>query len=227
MMQGRRRKETFQGKSPLGQDIQVPARYWEELGQRDSQELCRTALAEFHPPEGLILHFINEPYLVDLQETCVKRAKGGVWEKVNYDLLELILLVYLLGAKEEGLGNEMITVQQLKDAHFFQGPHALHTAPLVDRYGRDAEGFRKAVRALGAEPLHLADAACRIQALPRVPVYYLLWEGDEEFEPRLSVLFDRSVEKHLTADAVWGLVTLVTIALVRAEEVLTPSGPES
>jgi hypothetical protein len=121
----------------------------------------------------------------------------------------------------------MITVQQLKDAHFFQGPHALHIAPLVERYGRDAEGFRRAVEALGAEPLDLAEASCRIQALPRVPVYYLLWEGDEEFEPRLSVLFDRSVEKHLTADAVWGLVTLVTVALVRAEEVLTPSGPES
>ncbi|MBN1102035.1 MAG: DUF3786 domain-containing protein [Deltaproteobacteria bacterium] len=227
MMQERRRKETFQGKSPLGQDIQVPAHYWDELAKRDPRELCRSALAELHPPEGLLLRFVNEPYRVDLREKSLKRAKGGVWEKVNYDLLELILLVYLLRAKEEGLGDEMVTVQQLKDALFFQGPHALHTEPLVDRYGRDREGFRNAALALGAELLPLADAACKIQVLPRVPVYYLLWEGDEEFEPRVSVLFDRSVEKHLTADAIWGLVTLVTIALVRVEETLTPSGAES
>jgi len=45
-------------------------------------------------------------------------------------------------------------------------------------------------------------------------LYYLLWEGDEEFEPRISVLFDRSIESHLSADAIWGLVALVSEALL-------------
>jgi hypothetical protein len=50
---------------------------------------------------------------------------------------------------------------------------------------------------------------------PKIPLYYLLWQGDEEFEPRLSILFDRSIEEHLPADAVWGLVKLFTDILVR------------
>lgn len=207
-----------QARTPLGQTVQVPIQYWEDLAARDSEEICRTALAEAHPPEGLLLNFLNEPFLVDLRERCVKRAKAGTWEKAGHDLLELIILVYLLGAKDEPLAQEMITVQELKDAHFFQGPHELHTGPVLQRYGRDREGFKEAARSLGADPLDLADAAFRIQAFPRVPLYYLLWEGDEEFEPRLSVLFDRSVERHLSADAIWGLVHLVTLALVRTEK---------
>ncbi|MEW6666648.1 MAG: DUF3786 domain-containing protein [Thermodesulfobacteriota bacterium] len=223
-MQERRRGDMPRAKTPLGQTVQVPIQYWEDLAARDPDEICRAALAEAHPPEGFLLSFLNEPLLVDLRERCVKRAKGGAWEKEGQDLLELIMLVYLLGAKDEPLDQEKITVQELKDARFFQGPHELHLEPVLRRYGRDREGFKEAARSLGADPLDLADAAFRIQAFPRVPVYYLLWEGDEEFGPRLSVLFDRSVERHLSADGIWGLVHLVTLALVRAEKKVRPSG---
>jgi hypothetical protein len=217
-MQERRRKDVPLGKAPLGQTLEVPVQYWTELAARDPADVCRTALVETHPPDGFLLTFLNEPLLVDIRERCVKQAKGGVWEKAGQALLELIILVYLLGARDEPLAREMVTVQELKDAHFFQGPHELHLGPVLQRYGRDREGFKEAARSLGADPLDLADAAFRFQAFPRVPVYYLLWEGDEEFEPRLSVLFDRSVERHLSADAIWGLVHLVTLALVRAEK---------
>lgn len=225
-MQERRRQETPQGRSPLNQKIQVPLQYWEDLAQRPLEQVCRNARAEIRPGGGVLLPFLNEPYLVKPGDRSVRRPKGGDWERVAYPLLELILLVYLLGARDEDLTHELITVQQLKDAHFFQGPHALNTAPVLERFGRDVEGFRRAGRALGGHSLDMADVGFRFQALPRVPVYGLLWEGDDEFEPRFSVLFDRSIEKHLSADAIWGLVTLVGLALIQAEDV-RPSALES
>ncbi|MBS3921090.1 MAG: DUF3786 domain-containing protein [Deltaproteobacteria bacterium] len=45
-----------------------------------------------------------------------------------------------------------------------------------------------------------------------------MWEGNDEFEPQISVLFDRSIESHLSADAMWGLVTLVSEALVKTPD---------
>jgi hypothetical protein len=60
------------------------------------------------------------------------------------------------------------------------------------------------------EPVDLADVAYRFQAFPKIPIYYLLWEGDDEFPPRLTVLFDRSIDEHMAPDAVWGLFNLVT-----------------
>jgi hypothetical protein len=87
---------------------------------------------------------------------------------------------------------------------------------VLERFGRDLKGFRKAAESLGGEAQNLADAAFRIPAFPKVPLYYLLWEGDDEFEPRISVLFDRSIESHLSADAIWGLVALTSESLFKA-----------
>jgi hypothetical protein len=67
---------------------------------------------------------------------------------------------------------------------------------------------------MGGEPIDMADVAYKLSPLPKIPLYYLLWEGDEEFQPHLSILFDRSIESHLSADAIWGLVNLVSIRLL-------------
>ena len=105
----------------------------------------------------------------------------------------------------------------LKEGHFFQGPHELKIAPLVERYGSDMQGFRKSAEALDGEPVDMADAAYRLKPFPRVNLYYLLWEGDEEFPPRMIVLFERSIEETLAADAIWGLVNRVSTALLMAK----------
>ena len=35
-------------------------------------------------------------------------------------------------------------------------------------------------------------------------------------QPHLSILFDRSIESHLSADAIWGLVNLVSKELLKS-----------
>ena len=45
--------------------------------------------------------------------------------------------------------------------------------------------------------------------LPRVPVVMVLWERDEEYPARLSVLFDASIAQHLPLDAIYALVTVI------------------
>lgn len=214
-MQERRRRDIPQGRSPVTQPVQVPSQHWDDLSARDPDEIRRHALAELRPPLGFLVQFLNKPVLVDCEGRALKWPGLSGWDPVDDPLLELILLVYLLNARDEALAQEMITVRQLKDAHFFQGPHDLHTGPLTLRYGRDREAFRKAAASLGGVVIDAGDAGFRLQALPRVPLYYILWEGDEEFPPRLSILFDRSIEKHLSADGIWGLVQLVSSALIR------------
>jgi hypothetical protein len=61
----------------------------------------------------------------------------------------------------------------------------------------------------------MADTAYQLLPFPRVPLYYLFWQGDVEFAPRISVLFDRSIEAVFSADAIWGLVNRVSTALIQ------------
>lgn len=202
----------------MSEEVLVPPQHWSDLRGEDMKKLCDRSLSIESPPDGLIVSILGREILVDRDECSIKSRKAGSWEKVKDPLLELLILVYLLKAGPESLQDELISTQELKDSHFFQGPHELRLGPLLTRFGSDAQGFKDAAESLGGKNLDLADVSYCIPALPKVPLYYLLWEGDEEFEPRISVLFDRSVEKHLSADAIWGLVNLVSEALVKAPE---------
>ena len=210
-MQETRHEQIPPGKRDI---IKVPSEYWDELQQRNPDELCKNSMALPLFPQGVRIRFLQDDLLVDIQNQRIRGIDGRRRHDKDQPLLELIVLVYLLNVTPAPLSRDMISVNDLKDAHFFQGPHTLKTAPVLKRFGRDLAGFKQAAEKLGGQAMDLADAAYKLTALPKIPLYYLLWEGDEEFAPHLSVLFDRSIEQHLSADAIWGLVTLVSNALL-------------
>ena len=124
------------------------------------------------------------------------------------------MLVYLMGVTSDQLTGDMISAQELRDSQFFQGPHALKTDPLLRAYASDPEGFGAAAERLGGQPRALADIAYALFPFPKIPLYYLLWQGDDQFEAHLSMLFDRSIEIHLAADAIWGTVNMVSALML-------------
>jgi len=213
-MQERRRKERSKAQFPCGDVLKVPAQYWDALEQRDVDKLCENALITRHTSNNLLLPFLGEELLVDRKLRRLCRLNHGRWEQVYHPLLETLCLVYLVNVGPESQSHDMVSVHDLKDAQFFKGPHELKTRPFLERYGTDLDGFARAAECFGGKPLELADVAYRVLPFPKVPIFYLLWKGDDEFEPSLSILFDRSIEHHLSADAIWGLTNLVSDILL-------------
>jgi len=214
-MQERRRNQLPPAYAPDGSHLKVDAAYWDRLQQADVPQLC--ARTQFAPADGggLIFRFLNADVMVDVSGRRLRRFAGGQWEGIDDPLLELAAVLYLINVKDVyPLGRDIVGPKDLKEGHFFQGPHELKIAPLLERFGGDLPGFRKAAESLGGDPVDMADAAYRLKPFPRVPLYYLMWEGDDEFPPRMSVLFDRSIEEALAADAIWGLVSRVSTALL-------------
>ena len=196
--------------TPTGEIIKVPTDYWDKLKKRNIHELCKLSLAHVYPPADLLLHFLNKDILLDMENRSIHRLNVNKREKIENPFLELIILVYLLNVSSDNPVQDIISVRDLKNAQFFQGPHELQTTLLLNLYGNNLEGFKSAAESLGGNSLDMADAAYMLLPFPKIPLYYLLWGGDDEFEPNLSILFDRSIEKHLSADAIWGLVNLVS-----------------
>ena len=217
-MQERRLKEKPPAYAPDGSRVTVDRVYWDDLLKRNIDTLCNFTLFENDSSGQLRFHFLNEEIMVDLGERCLKRMEDERWSQTDDPLLELVTVLYLTNV--DGLypiDKDIVGVKDLKEGHFFQGPHALRTEPLIRRYGTDVKGFRQAAQYLEGEPRDMADTAYRLLPFPRIPLYYLLWQGDEEFEPRVTVLIDRSVENVLVADAIWALINRVTTALLQGE----------
>ncbi len=219
-MQQRRLRQRPPAVSPNNVPVSVPPEYWDRLQGREIPHLCALTLADPDPPQGpaagMAFRCLNEPIRVDIADRRLMRREGDEWRKTEDPLLELITLVYLNNVSAVyPMGREIVGPNDLKEGHFFQGPHVLRTDHLLERYGTDLEGFRRAARFLDGTPVDMADAAFQLRPFPRVPLYYLLWEGDSEYPPRVSILFDRSIENVFAADAIWGLVNYVSLALIQ------------
>ena len=219
-MQERRLKERPPAFTPDGLRVSVADDYWNELQQKDITSLCNLTLFTQLSTNQMVFHFLQEDVVVDFENRCLKRLEENLWQKTDDPLLELVTVMYLINVTDiYPLGKDIVGVKDLKEGHFFQGPHALRTDPLLKRYGSDLKGFRQAAEYIGGESKDMADAAYKLSPYPRINLYFLLWQGDEEFPPRATVLLDRPIERILAADAIWALINRVTTALLEGPRV--------
>jgi len=215
-MQDRRRDSRPPPLDHNGRPIRVPPDYWGALRARDRKALLNLTLFQPGPSGALIFRFLREEILVDVENACLKTGRGDRWTRLDDPLLELITLLYLNHVKAlHPLGRDMVGFKDLKEAHYFKGRHELRLAPLLERYGEDPAGLEAAALYCDGQAIDMADMAYRFLPFPRVPLYYLFWKGDSEFAPKISVLFDRSIEDSLPSPGIWGLVNLVSFALLK------------
>ena len=75
----------------------------------------------------------------------------------------------------------------------------LRTA-ICESVSRPHCGAKAACQEMGGvlqPPIAGADVTCRLCATPFVPILLQFWEGDEEFAPRLVLLWDRNADQLL------------------------------
>ena len=130
----------------------------------------------------------------------------------------LISLLYLLYVDTAALGPPISPLELPGATTFFQkrGPHALPSAPLEERFGRDLAGFFQVGARLGAAKLASGDGALAFQVFPKLPVEVILWEADEEFPAQVSFTVPSHLDRFWQLDAVLGLLGLVVKEMLRA-----------
>ncbi len=190
----------------------LPAEYFDRLAGRDPETVRRLSGAAFDPVSGTYaLEVLGETYVVSPAE----RTIDGPGDRVVFQT-GLVILLSLLRDRPVGLAGEWVPERELPGGDlFFQGPHALPTAALAKRFGRDAAGFLRAAEALGGRPVpDLGDAAVRLPVTPMLLVTLVLWLGDDEFKPAVKVLFDRNAAGLLPLDGLWAAINVVRGRLV-------------
>ncbi|MCG6879270.1 MAG: DUF3786 domain-containing protein [Deltaproteobacteria bacterium] len=124
--------------------------------------------------------------------------------------LSLFMVRYLLTAKDIPITREWISVKDIPGGvGFFQGPHAIPTDLIEERYGHQLDRFCHVCEQLGGMPMDMADKAYAFRIAPRIPVAVLLWKGDDEFPAESKLLFDKSISEHLALDIIFALSVFV------------------
>ena len=131
----------------------------------------------------------------------------------------LVALTYLAKAVPITPNGNLVTEKDLKGgALFFQGPHALLKKPVVKRFQSQPGDMVKAGEALGGVAVDYGDAAVKLRPLPKIPLIYVLHRGDEEFDAKLVIIFDETIQDHLALDVIWAMVNVTSMWLLNGAD---------
>ena len=132
---------------------------------------------------------------------------------------QVLILHYMVGADSRRPPGDMIAYREIPGAAFYFGPFVKRAVnPMKETFGRNLEAFHSACRALRGTPIDAGDAGYRFQVFPQLAMHYILWEGDEEFDPEANILFNEATGECLSPeDAAWlaGMVVYRLMALSR------------
>lgn len=106
-----------------------------------------------------------------------------------------------------------VKFEQLKDASpFAKAFQAGVNLPFAKTFQGHMQELEEAFKQLNGRKLPMADVGYELDAFGCIPVRFLFWEGDEEFQSSSNLLFDISATEYIHVES---MVTIAVIALAR------------
>ena len=194
--------------------------HWEDLRSRSREQILgRDGVRVPADSKGYEVEFLNSVCLVDPVAELIAELSPNP-ERELPEAFQILLIRYLVAENGGPLEGKEVSEKDFPGGvTFFQGPHTLNVAPIVQLYGRDPEAFESRGRDLAAIPVPHGDKAMRFLPFPLMPVTYVLWKEDEEFPASVSVLFDKSITRWFELDMIFTLVLVLTERIVEGQTV--------
>jgi hypothetical protein len=129
---------------------------------------------------------------------------------------KIIILHYINIANGASLGSDKIPYEDIPGLAGYLPVFERRAAkPLVTTFGFDRHAFLDTGLSLGGKREDYGDASFTLHALPRVPITFILWEGDEEFPPSMKILFDPSITGYLPLEDISVISKLASTRIIK------------
>jgi len=159
---------------------------------------------------------IEVPYFDEIITIQIPRFSFESSINANVTLVtRIILLHYVNNASGIPLSGEKVAYGDIPSCMHYEPVFTKRALkPLERAFGYDKYAFLEAGTALGGKEEEYGDTSFTLFAFPKVPVTFILWQGDEEFPPSVRALFDPSITGYLP------LEDIVVIAKLAASRIL-------
>lgn len=184
----------------------------------DIEQQCRQSGARYVEIDSqpvIIVDYLNQSYQVTLPQVDITLVDSQEEVPIRDKVL---ILHYLTLARGTPIANKMITFKELPEgANYFPTFSKRTIEPLLDHFGQEPQRLVDAAAKLGGYKADYGDVAVTINAFRYVPITLVLWEGDEEFAPAGSIIFDASISDYLSAEDITTLCETITWKLVKPD----------
>ena len=166
----------------------------------DQEKLIRKFQLEADT-DWLCLTYLHTPCRISRETGAIEEAENGQWQACrDYSTVMTIydLLCYHKGDRMPPLTGQWCPVGTFIVTGITQ------TEKFTGKYARIFHGhlpeLKQACQVMGGVMLPRmagADVTCRFDVTPFFPVLLQFWEGDDEFPPKLLLLWDRNTDRFL------------------------------
>ena len=174
----------------------------------DQQEIitrCRLAFDESH----FYIRFLGSQYRINRQNGDVEREEAIGWQDANSFEEVMTILDWLCDSrKDRFIAGKWVNIVTQN--------HAIHRDlqedgedPLAVMFDKDPGGFDRACCALGGIRQSGADQSYVIELVDDLQILVQLWHGDEEFAPRLRLLWDENATRYIRYETTWYAAALL------------------
>jgi hypothetical protein len=180
----------------------------------DVEQQCRRSGARYVASEkAIIIDYLDQSYRISFPDGEVSFTSGEEAVPIRDKIL---ILDYFTRAKGTPLSGRLIPYKELPDGIIYYPVFATRAInPIVNYFGQAPQRLVDIASMLGGHQADYGDASVTIRAFSRVPVTIVLWQGDEEFAPEGSILFDSTISDYLSNDDIHTLCENITWRLVR------------
>jgi len=161
----------------------------------------------------IIIEYLNQSYQITLPDIEISLMDSEEEVPIRDKIL---ILHYLTSAKGTPTSNKSIAYKELPEgSNYFPTFYKRAIKPLIDHFGKQPYLLVDAAGKLGGYKVDYGDVAVTINAFSRVPITLVLWQGDEEFPPGGSILFDATVSDYISTEDINVLCEIIAWKLVK------------
>ncbi len=158
--------------------------------------------------------FLNQSYLVSFPDIEISLMDSDEAIPLRDKIL---ILHYLSQAKGTPLTNKIISYKELPEGtNYFPTFSKRAIKPILDHFGKEPGVLVDVAAKLGGFKVDYGDVAVTINAFPRVPITFVLWQGDDEFPPEGNILFDSTIPDYLSIEDINILCEAIAWRLVKS-----------
>ena len=149
-----------------------------------------------HNEEYLYLKYIGTEYRISRRDGAIAYSEGEEWMDCKEYTIVMTIYDFLCCSGQEIL--PPLTGQWQPVGRFVTSGSSPSTDPFVEKYARAFSGkveeVKQACICLGGkqmERLAGADLTFEMPVFPDFSVLFQFWDGDEEFQPKILLLWDK------------------------------------
>ncbi|UCF08321.1 MAG: DUF3786 domain-containing protein [Thermoplasmata archaeon] len=193
--------------------ISALAKAWEELTVLEPLDIADRSLATYNEADHeFTITFFSQDYRIQLEKRVVLDPDG----KEARPLIAVLLIHYLAYAKDVIPKGKLITFRELEGGDVYYDAFTRRAIiPITRTFGQTVESLKEAAKSIQAEEAGHGDFSLKIMVLPKIPVWVIVWEGDDEVPASSNMLFDATIKELLPTEDVAVIGGFVASMLIK------------